>query len=83
MENWGPIPENFSRISEESVTKTCSREIPRKFLKGSGQNWRTFVTWAVDKVVKLKCSTVEIFLGFTLGLSYMFPVIIWSARAQI
>ena len=38
LSNWGPIPENLLRISE----KTCSWEIPRKFLKASHQNWRTW-----------------------------------------
>ena len=28
--SWGPIPGNFSRISEESVTGNDSREVPRK-----------------------------------------------------
>ena len=33
---------NFSKISEESFTRTCSREMPRKFFKASHENWRTW-----------------------------------------
>ena len=40
--NWGPIPGNILRISEESFTRTCSLEITRKFFKASHQNWRSW-----------------------------------------
>ena len=31
--NFVPIPKNFLRISKESATRTCTREIPNKFFK--------------------------------------------------
>ena len=49
LSSWGPILDNFSRISKESVTGNDSREIPRKFLKSSCLEnlgkFLTFVTW--------------------------------------
>ena len=34
--------DQFQRISQESLTWTCSQEIHRKLLKASHQNWRTW-----------------------------------------
>ena len=41
-QNISIIPGNYSRISGESFTRTCSREIPRKFFKASHEN---MITW--------------------------------------
>ena len=42
LSNLGPISENFLRISEESVTRTCSPEISRKFPQRKSPKLETF-----------------------------------------
>ena len=42
LSNMGPISENFLRISEESVTRTCSPEISRKFPQRKSPKLETF-----------------------------------------